>query len=192
MEGLFTEGQADERKQRGAMRPRKQQMPEAVTTSRTGRLMVEGPGQQKAGSAGPGRGLRPPMGRPGPFHLLLVSPLSRKFRNPRDRGASVRLPCRCPQPHGRGGQKTKGRGTQVRSISQSPTRLVLTPPIRLILAPPTLVWPPPTPGLLAASLTQPKTRTYLRGPNIKGSITIACVSSVEDRPAGFIQQSLPA
>ena len=51
---------------------------------------------------------------------------------------------------------------------------------------------PPTPGLLAASLTQPKTRTYLSGPNIKGSITIACVSSVEDRPAGFIQQSLPA
>ena len=83
-------------------------------------------------------------------------------------------------------------------LSGPPTRLIMTPPTHFLARPLSHPGParsrlaPPTPGLLAASLTQPKTRTYLSGPDIKGSITISCVSSLQDRPAGFIQQSLPA
>ena len=85
-----------------------------------------------------------------------------------------------------------------RSFSGPPTRLIMTPPTHFLARPLSHPGParsrlaPPTPGLLAASLTQPKTRTYLSGPDIKGSITVSCVSSLQDRPAGFIQQSLPA
>lgn len=71
-------------------------MPEAVTTSRTGGQMVERPGRQKAERCG-GERTAATHGRPGPFHLLLVPPLSRKFREALgQRGSSVRLFCRCP------------------------------------------------------------------------------------------------
>ena len=132
-------------------------MPEAVTTSRTGGLMMEGPGQQKAGSAGAGRGLRPPVGPPGPFHLLLVPPLSRQLGEPRDRGASVRLPCRCPDHMAEEGRRRRGGGRRcgasasgplsgpdpAHSPHPDPAHSSSGPPTRFILVPPLLFLPRP-------------------------------------------------
>ena len=86
---------------------------------------------RRQGALGRGGGCGHPWDGLVPSISCWCLPLAENSGSPRDRGASVRLPCRCPQPHGRGGQKTKGRGTQVRSISQWPTRLVLTPPTPL-------------------------------------------------------------